>query len=203
MNTIYQINEDLTLGKVCSVATGSPAPAGFTFTAPPKHDDDSILVWVGNGWKEVTAPAMKVSIQTEAQQKGIMRLVRQLHERIDGERSRRIVQGKPHSFPDGEGIVQLRDARDIINVNAVGTSAMMLVAAEDSDTLIDFRDQEDVTHQLTGSEALAMAQSVMVWVSDHYAAAWAHKDAIKALVEAQDYSGLSGYDISQGWPEES
>lgn len=123
--------------------------------------------------------------------------------RIDEDRNHRIAQGKRYAFPDGEGTVQLRDERDVINVNAVGTSAMMLVAAEDVTTLLDFRDQEDVTHQLTGAEALAMAQSVMAWISDHYAAAWAHKDAIKALAEAQDYSTLSGYDILQNWPEES
>lgn len=121
--------------------------------------------------------------------------------RIDVERTTRIAAGMPYAFPDGvPGIVQLRHERDILNVNAVGTAAMMMVSAGDTDTKTDFRDQADVTHQLTAPEMLAMAQSVMAWVSGHYAAAWTHKDTIKALVEAEDYSALAGYDISQNWP---
>ena len=120
---------------------------------------------------------------------------------IDAERDRRIALGKRHAFPDGQtGIVQLRHERDLVNVNAVATSGTALMALSDSSATVAFRDAADITHALTGSEAVQFGLSVMAWVSAHYAAAWAHKDAVKALAEAQDVAGLMAYDVSQGWP---
>ena len=124
-----------------------------------------------------------------------------LNQAIDTERTARIAAGMPYAFPDGTGgTVQLRHERDILNVNAVGTAAMMITSAGDTATKMEFRDQEDVTHQMSAPEMLAMAQDVMGWISAHYAAAWTHKDAIKELVEAADGEGVASYDITQGWP---
>lgn len=124
-----------------------------------------------------------------------------LYESIDSHRNSVILSGMPYAFPDDtQGTIQLRHERDILNVNAVGTAAMMMISAGDTSTKLDFRDQEDVTHKLTAPEMLAMAQDVMGWISAHYAAAWAHKDALKELVEAGDVEGVTAYDITQGWP---
>ena len=54
----------------------------------------------------------------------------------------------------------------------------MLTAAGDAETTVGLRDQEDVTHPLAGAQAQALGQAVMAWMSAHYAAAWAHKDAV-------------------------
>ena len=81
---------------------------------------------------------------------------------------------------------------------AVATAGTALVAVGSADT-VSFRDAEDVTHTLTGAEAVQFGLAVMQWVSAHYAAAWAHKDAIKALQAAGE--DFSEYDLSQGWPE--
>ena len=94
--------------------------------------------------------------------------------------------------------MQLRHERDSVNINAVATAGTALVAAGSTDT-VSFRDAEDVTHTLAGTEAVQFGLAVMQWVSAHYAAAWAHKDAIKALLAAGD--DVSSYDLSQGWPE--
>ena len=120
---------------------------------------------------------------------------------IDAERDARIARGKPHVFPDGTtGTVQLRNERDTVNVNAVATAGTALVAAGSEGT-VAFRDAEDMTHTLTGPEAVQFGLAVMQWVSAHYAAAWAHKDAIGQLADAVDLAGLAGYDIQTGWPQ--
>ena len=96
--------------------------------------------------------------------------------------------------------MQLRHERDTVNVNAVATAGTALMAAGSSDT-VPFRDAEDVTHTLTGAEAVQFGLAVMQWVSAHYAAAWAHKDAIKAMQTAGE--DIADYDLSQGWPEDA
>ena len=119
---------------------------------------------------------------------------------IDAERDARIAAGMPYAFPDGEGTVQLRNERDITNVIGVGTSGMMLAAAGDAETTVGFRDREDVTHPLTGAQAQALGQAVMAWISAHYSAAWAHKDAVGKLLKVADMNALLSYDVSAGWP---
>lgn len=200
MRTIYQIDHGF-LGETAEIAPGQPAPAGWTFTAPPKIPRGKAAKWDGehgNGWTLVPAAEEK-SAQSARE---TLQQVQQLRERlaaVDAERDARIARGKPHRFPDGTtGTVQLRHERDSVNINAVATAGAALVAAG-SDSTVAFRDAEDVTHTLTGAEAVQFGLAVMQWVSAQYAAAWAHKDAIKAKQAASE--DIAGYDLSQGWPE--
>mgnify|MGYP000078251126 FL=1 len=200
MRTIYQIDHGF-LGETAEIAPGQPAPAGWTFTAPPKIPRGKAAKWDGehgNGWTLVPSSEEK-SAQSARE---TLQQVQQLRERlaaVDAERDARIAQGKPHTFPDGTaGTVQLRHERDSVNINAVATAGTALVAAGSTDT-VSFRDAEDVTHTFAGTEAVQFGLAVMQWVSAHYAAAWAHKDAIKALQAAGE--DITGYDLSQGWPE--
>ena len=197
MVSIYEIKNGF-LGAVDEVADRAPAPAGWTFTAPPKMARGKAAKWAGDGW--VLVPASEADAAMEAAQAAAR--ARQLEvalSGVDAERDVRIARGKPHRFPDGTtGTVQLRHERDSVNINAVATAGTALVAAG-SDSTVAFRDAEDVTHTLTGAEAVQFGLAVMQWVSAHYAAAWAHKDAIKALQAAGE--DIAGYDLSQGWPE--
>ena len=200
MRTIYQIDHGF-LGETAEIAPGQPAPAGWTFTAPPKIPRGKAAKWDGehgNGWTLVPSSEEK-SAQSARE---TLQQVQQLRERlaaVDAERDARIARGKPHTFADGTtGTVQLRHERDSVNINAVATAGTALVAAGSTDT-VSFRDAEDVTHTLAGTEAVQFGLAVMQWVSAHYAAAWAHKDAIKALQAAGE--DIAGYDLSQGWPE--
>lgn len=132
---------------------------------------------------------------------------------IDSERDARIARGKPHVFPDGTtGTVQLRHARDTANVNALASAGTALLALQDQHSTLAFRDGEDVTHSLTAAEAVQLGLAVMQWVSAHYTAAWAHKDALRALLATANDAGASksartrarkdiaAYDFSIGWP---
>lgn len=197
MVSIYEIKNGF-LGAVDEVADRAPAPAGWTFTAPPKMARGKAAKWAGDGW--VLVPASEADAAMEAAQAAARaRQLEAVLSGVDAERDARIARGKPHTFPDGTtGTVQLRHERDSVNINAVATAGTALVAAG-SDGTVAFRDAEDVTHTLTGAEAVQFGLAVMQWVSAHYAAAWAHKDAIKALQTAGE--DIAGYDLSQGWPE--
>ena len=197
MVSIYEIKNGF-LGTVDEVAEMAPAPAGWTFTPPPKMARGKAAKWAGDGW--VLVPAREADAAMEAAQAAARaRQLEAVLSGVDAERDTRIARGKPHTFPDGTtGTVQLRHERDSVNINAVATAGTALVAAGSNGT-VAFRDAEDVTHTLTGAEAVQFGLAVMQWVSTHYAAAWAHKDAIKALQAAGE--DIAGYDLSQGWPE--
>lgn len=142
-----------------------------------------------------------VPLSGQARAQVLAQRLERMAQQIDAERDARIARGKPHVFPDGTtGTVQLRNERDTVNVNAVATAGTALVAAGRADT-VSFRDAEDVTHTLTGVEAVQFGLAVMQWVSAHYAAAWAHKDAIRQLADVADLAGLADYDIQIGWPQ--
>ena len=199
MRTIYQIDHGF-LGETAEIEPGQPAPAGWTFTPPPKIPRGKAAKWDGehgSGWTLVPSSEEKAAQSARE----TLQQADQLRERfaiIDVERDVRITRGKPHTFPDGTtGTVQLRHERDSVNINAVATAGTAMVEAG-SDGTVAFRDAENVTHTLTGPEAMQFGLAVMQWVSAHYAAAWAHKDAIKALLAAGD--DVFSYDLSQGWP---
>jgi len=198
----FEIQADQTLGRAITLAAGVPAPSNYTFLAPPERDPDSVVLWTGNGWQVLTSESSRQSLQAQGLRDQVLRLTAALVRAVDTERDRRIAQGKPHTFPDGlSGTVQLRNERDTGNVNAVATSGTALVIAGDAQARVGFRDAEDVTHPLSGEEAVAFGLAVMAWVSAHYAAAWAHKDAIRLLAEGADLEALADYDLKSGWPQ--
>lgn len=198
----FEIQADQTLGRAITLAAGEPAPPDYTFSAPPERDPDSVVLWTGNGWQVLTSESSRQSLQAQGLRDQILRLTATLVRAVDTERDTRIAQGKPHTFPDGlTGTVQLRNERDTGNVNAVATSGTALVIAGDAQSRVVFRDVQDVTHPLSGEEAVAFGLAVMAWVSAHYATAWAHKDAIRRLAEGADLEALADYDLQSGWPQ--
>ncbi len=198
----FEIQADQTLGRAITLAAGEPAPPDYTFLAPPEQDPGSVVLWTGNGWQVVSSESTVQTLQTQSRYETAQQLASALIGRVDDERDTRIAQGKPHTFPDGlSGTVQLRNERDTGNVNAVATSGTALVIAGDAQARVVFRDAQDVTHPLSGEEAVAFGLAVMAWVSAHYAAAWAHKDAIRQFADAADLEALADYDILSGWPQ--
>lgn len=198
----FQIQADQTLGRAITLAAGVPAPPDYTFLVPPERDPDSVVLWTGNGWQVVSSESTVQTLQTQSRHETAQQWASALISRVDDERDIRIARGKPHTFPDGlSGTVQLRNERDTGNVNAVATSGTALVIAGDAQARVVFRDAEDVTHPLSGEEAVAFGLAVMAWVSAHYAAAWAHKDAIRLLAEGTDLEALADYDLQSGWPQ--
>jgi hypothetical protein len=197
----FEIQADQTLGQTIVLTHGQTAPQNYTFSAPPEHDPDALVLWTGNGWQMIHSEHTREAIRAQSRREAAQQHARVLSARIDAERDRRVAQGKQHAFPDGlTGTVQLRNERDTGNVNAVATSGTALVIAGDTQARVAFRDAEDVSHLLSGEEAVAFGLAVMAWVSAHYAAAWAHKDTIRLLAESADLDELADYDLQSGWP---
>lgn len=195
MRTVYNIESGF-LGESMEIELGQPAPAGWTFTTPPNIPFGKYAKWEGD-WVLVSQEEAQAAAAAHSYKKRESQ-ANSLIASIDAKRDSSIAKGKLHTFPDGIiGTVQLRHERDRGNVNAVATAGMALIASESTDK-VSFRDAEDVTHLLTGQEAIQFGLAVMQWVSSQYAAAWAHKDAIRLLLETD--GDLSTYDLDQGWP---
>lgn len=116
---------------------------------------------------------------------------------IDAARDQLIGAGLQYSFPDTTGTIQLRKEADFRNVQGVASTGQALIMAGDTTTTISFRDEENVNHSLTGSQAVQLGLAVSGFVSAHYAAAWAHKDAVAELSTAAD---VQQYNYSINWP---
>lgn len=116
---------------------------------------------------------------------------------ISALRDERIAEGLPHAFPAQAGTIQLRNPIDISNILGVSAAGLALMMTGDTDTLVDFRDSEDHTHQLTGQQVVVMGLAVSQFIGAQYAAAWAHKDALANLFSLPE---INAYDTATGWP---
>lgn len=72
--------------------------------------------------------------------------------------------------------VQGRD-KDTRNVQGLVTAATLRLSSGDTTTLTDFRDGNNVTHQLVPAQVVEMWQKSAAYVSAVYAASWNIKDA--------------------------
>jgi len=118
--------------------------------------------------------------------------------KIATERDRRVAQGMSYTFPDGKtGTAQLRDNTDIRNIQGLATRGFRLESLGDTTTTIPFRDAEDVTHQMIGSEMVTFSEVIGDYIQAHYDNSWLHKDAVRGLITMED---VQNYDYSVGWP---
>jgi len=108
-----------------------------------------------------------------------------------------LVQNVLAPFPGGDAPVQVRDDRDIQNINGVATAALAAVLAS-SGTTFKFRDANDVTHTLTAAEAITMASTVLSKLTAVYDHSWTLKDDIE---NAADLTALRAIDLETGWPD--
>ena len=113
---------------------------------------------------------------------------------VDALREQAVSQGLEYQFTDSAGVIQLRNESDIRNVMGIATTGQALAALGSSDTL-SFRDAGNVTHTLVPADAILMGLAVSGFISECYATAWNHKDAISALTGQP----LADYDITTGW----
>jgi hypothetical protein len=89
---------------------------------------------------------------------------------VNQERTRRIVAGKTI-----DGIHVTGRDEDARNLTNLALAAQLRVASGDTATLTTFRDGDNVDHQLTPPQMLAVWQAASSYVSDLYSASWAIK----------------------------
>lgn len=114
------------------------------------------------------------------------RLKPQYKAQVEAKRLEKEKAGVAYTFPDGQGTVQTARDVDIRNVQGVVTTAQVLASQGVTDPVIDFRDQENVTHSLTPTQAIDMGMVVQTAISQHYAWAWAKKAEIDACTTIEE-----------------
>lgn len=104
-----------------------------------------------------------------AEQKAAATAARQI-EAVNEERTRRIVAGKTI-----DGIRVTGRDEDARNLTNLALAAQLRIASGDTTTLTTFRDGDNVDHDLTPPQMLAIWQAASSYVSDLYTASWAVK----------------------------
>lgn len=118
-----------------------------------------------------------------------------LHASIAAKRDDVQAAGLVYTFPDGlQGTIQLRDGRDIANVNGQATAAIILQDRGVTAPVLGFRDEQNATHAMAPAEMIEMGMAVSAFLTQTYAAKWRHDGVIDA------WDGSAPYDISADWP---
>lgn len=110
---------------------------------------------------------------------------------IEAKRTEKEKAGCTYTFPDATGVIQTRNDVDVRNVQAVTTTALILSNQGITDPVIPFRDQGDVIHLLTPTQAIMMGMAVQTFISATYAWSWGKKAAVMAAVVADQVNEIS------------
>jgi hypothetical protein len=113
---------------------------------------------------------------------------------LDALRKAEEAKGLSYTFPDSvTDVIQLRDNRDLLNVQSQVTIAQLLKSSG-STTTIPFQGESNATHEMTADEMIAMGVAVSTYIQSLYAISWAAKASVEA---ATDYDGV---DAAAVWP---
>lgn len=96
---------------------------------------------------------------------------------IDSLKSQREQQGFTYQFGNVQDVIQIRDERDLININGVVTTAMLMKQMNSEETL-SFIAASNTTYQLTPDEVIQMGLVVSSFISSLTTKARQYKDAI-------------------------
>lgn len=130
----------------------------------PERDDWVIsdtyqIGWISDGDGGYNAPSTDYTVSDD-----------ELRDRINAERQRRILAG---TVIDGVHVTgRDEDARNLTNL---ALAAQLRIAGGDTTTLTVYRDGQNIDHELTPPQMLALWQQSAAYVSALYAASWAIK----------------------------
>ena len=95
---------------------------------------------------------------------------------VNAERARRILEGRAFDIP-GYGLVAVEGREeDVRNLGALGTAALAQIGAANGTGVMQFRDADNLIHDLTWAQMFALWTASTEYVSALYAASWALKD---------------------------
>jgi len=110
----------------------------------------------------------------------------QLKQSVNQERDRRWPGTVDCDLAGDGSLVIPADARndtDLRNIQAVTTTAQVIAGTPDA--VLKFRDANDVTHNLSPEEVIALGLIVQAHVQSFYEKAWALKDSIDSMTSAE------------------
>lgn len=128
-------------------------------------------------------------------------LKQDLYEKIEVIRDTKIESGVTYLFPDGiYGTIQTRDSKDQRNIQINNSTAQLFIMLGQTDQIMEFRDMENVIHELIPQEMIDMTLYVGTYGQAMYKNSWNHKDYIRGLPNtAETLSILENYDLTQNW----
>lgn len=98
--------------------------------------------------------------------------------------------------------VDMRGPGDRANIQDLRSAAIVMDGQGVTDAVMQFRAADNIVYNLTPQDMIAMSTAMMQRGQQWYAAAWAHKDALKAIADdpAKTVADLVAYDLTVGWP---
>jgi len=105
---------------------------------------------------------------------------------IDTWRVRAEQKGMPYTFPTGDvDNVQLRNERDIANVNGQVSASLVLTSQGVTEPVLFFRAESNTTYSLTPTEMVQLGMAVNQFVGRGYQIAWELKERV-ALAKTEE-----------------
>jgi hypothetical protein len=166
-----------------------PGPAEIGGTEPPVIDGDVVKIL---RTVQACPPEMEAGLLAQAGEAK--------KKAVDAERDRR---RHPGNVDTGLGWdVDLRDGRDESNIAGKVVRALTIKAAGGTER-IGFMGADNVLHDLTADEMIALGQACDDVISDVYGASWIIKGEIDAAVLANSRVALDAIDekIHAAWPQ--
>lgn len=159
------------------------------------------------GWVPFTACPTDADLEGQAIYEGLVRgdfgpvapfvlpiedAVKRKRAAIEDWRKAAEAAGMPWTFPgDIEDVVQLRDERDIANVNGRVTAALILQAGAVTGPVLEFRAESNTTHQMTAEQMIGMGMGVSAFLASNYQKAWALKAQLDAATTTAEVEAIA------------
>lgn len=110
---------------------------------------------------------------------------------INALREQKIYSDIAYEFPDGPGVIQLRNNQDVRNIQSLVLGAQMQIIAGNPDAPMVFRDADDNTRQLTATQIAQMGAYVLDRGQAVYTASWELKDQVNAASSFEELEAIN------------
>jgi hypothetical protein len=110
---------------------------------------------------------------------------------INALREQKIYSDIAYEFPDGPGVIQLRNNQDVRNIQSLVSGAQMQIIAGNPDAPMVFRDADDNTRQLTATQIAQMGAYVLDRGQAVYTASWELKDQVNAASSFEELEAIN------------
>jgi hypothetical protein len=109
--------------------------------------------------------------------------------------------GYIYRFPDGlMGTIQTRDALDAANLSRIVTTALVLKSKNSKAVFTEFRDLENVFHQLTPDQAIDMHLALHEYTTSQLQLKWQREAAVWATT---NFEALVYLPVETGWGQQA
>jgi hypothetical protein len=110
---------------------------------------------------------------------------------INALREQKIYSDIAYEFPDGPGVIQLRNNQDVRNIQSLVSGAQMQIIAGNPDAPMVFRDADDNARQLTATQIAQMGAYVLDRGQAVYTASWELKDQVNAASSFEELEAIN------------